>query len=34
MFCTTCGSALAEGDAFCPRCGAAQSNAPTPPLAR
>lgn len=31
MFCTHCGTALAEGDAYCPRCGAQQQNATTPP---
>ena len=32
MFCTTCGGPLADGDAFCSRCGAPHSNA-TPLLA-
>ncbi len=33
-FCTSCGTQLAEGARFCPKCGAAQAGAgPAPPMA-
>lgn len=34
MFCSECGNEIAEGKAFCPRCGAKQPVTQTPPPAQ